>query len=251
VAPTPLGAKAARGADGSLTVSGQPTGSACDDVRGGQSRAPDAGGTRLMSAYAPSASAVQPQDSRGASEQRLIRDPGRVGSRTGLVAPLRRQVRSVTVLPVAILPRQFIVLTVVTVTALALVPDASARKLFRSPDHRVTCSIARYGTAPPQALCTSRYTLRHRPEYPPKERELCGSNASGAEIRPRGRTRLIEMCNALWFPGSGSPPRTLRANERITTTYFKCGALSRKTIRCASKRTGHGYKLSRTTFKRF
>jgi hypothetical protein len=150
---------------------------------------------------------------------------------------------------VAISLRWFVVLTAVTVTSLSLAADASARQLFRSPDHRVTCSIARYGTAPPQALCTSRYTLRRSPEYPP--RELCGSNASGAEIRPRGRTRLVEMCNALWLPGSGSPPRTLRVHEKVTTKYFKCGALSRTMIRCASKRTGHGYKLSRTTFKRF
>jgi hypothetical protein len=40
-------------------------------------------------------------------------------------------------------------------------------------------------------------------------------------------------------------------DEKVTTQYFKCGALSRTTIRSASKRTGHGYKLSRTTFKRY
>jgi hypothetical protein len=63
---------------------------------------------------------------------------------------------------------------------------------------------------------------------------------------------LYETCNPLWLPGFGGPtPRTLRVDEKVTTKYFKCSALSTKTIRCASKLTGHGFKLSRTTFKRF
>jgi hypothetical protein len=80
---------------------------------------------------------------------------------------MRAAVRFGAVLPVAILPRQFIVLTAVAVTALALPSEAAARKVFRSADHRVICSLARYG-GQPEALCTSRYTLRRRREYPPK-----------------------------------------------------------------------------------
>jgi hypothetical protein len=55
----------------------------------------------------------------------------------------------------------------------------------------------------------------------------------------------------VWIPGTGERIKTLKVHEKYTTKHFKCSALSKTTIRCASKRTGHGYKVSRTTFKRF
>jgi hypothetical protein len=70
-------------------------------------------------------------------------------------------------------------------------------------------------------------------------------------VRARGRTMLYESCNPIWLPGSGPAPRTLKVHEKFKSKYFICGALSKKTIRCASKLTGHGYKVSWTTFKRF
>ena len=144
--------------------------------------------------------------------------------------------------------RWVVVLAVVPVTVFAIPSEAAARKLFHSPDHRVICNIATYG-GKPEALCTSRETVRRRPESPKIPER--GSNRSGARVQARGKTVLVEMCNALWLPGFGSPPRTLSVHEKVETKYFVCSALSKKTMRCASKLTGHGYKVSRTTFKRF
>jgi hypothetical protein len=151
-------------------------------------------------------------------------------------------------LPLATLLRRFIVLTVITVTALALPSDAAARKVFRSADHRVVCHLARVGTLPPVAACESRATLRRNPEAPEIR---CGSGLSQALVRARGRTLLYETCNPIWLPSYPEPIRTLKVHDKVTSKYFKCSALSKRTIRCASKLTGHGFKLSRTTFKRF
>jgi hypothetical protein len=45
--------------------------------------------------------------------------------------------------------------------------------------------------------------------------------------------------------------RTLKVHDKATSKYFKCSALSKRTIRCASKLTGHGFEVTRKTFKRF
>ena len=149
-------------------------------------------------------------------------------------------------MPVAILLRRVFVLTVVTVTVLALPADASALKLFRSPDHRVVCTISHVISLMPAAGCRSHATLNRRPEAPENG---CGSGRSAALATVRGRTVLYEICIPLWLPGT--PIRTLKVHDKVTSRYFKCSALSMKTIRCASKLTGHGFKVSRTTFVRF
>lgn len=122
------------------------------------------------------------------------------------------------------------------------VPVASASvrsryRAFRSPTGAIQCAMLSVTGGLHEASCTSAYTLR-------RLRPGCGAG-SAVVINLRGRAYLDSVCNPFGFH-----LKPLRYGHSISLGGLRCSS-ARTGMTCRSLQSGHGFKLSRNSLKRF
>ncbi len=128
----------------------------------------------------------------------------------------------------------------------ALAPaSASAFKLrmFHTPGGNIGCALVyEKGSNESEARCD---IARHSWKTPPKPKWCDVDYGNGLSVGAHRKARFVCAGDTVLHQG-----RKLAVGHVIKLGPYKCKSL-RGAVRCVNRRTGHGFKLSRTVARRF
>jgi hypothetical protein len=135
------------------------------------------------------------------------------------------------------------VLTISCVALFATPAGAFQLKLFHTPDGNIGCAVS-FG--PGSLGGSARCDISEHDWKAPKKPAYCELDwGGGLAVDSHGRAGFVCAGDTTLHQG-----RKLAAGKSVSVGPYRCKSFG-EAVRCVNRRTGHGFKLSRTVAERF